>query len=147
MPTREHDGPSPHLSWVELACHDEAHTPYPFEWRADRALWLADAYEDLRDTWGLPMTIGSGYRTPAHNRRSKGSRNSQHKEGTALDPYPPRGVSVQELQERARELAGRRGSLIRGVGRYVWGVHIDVRRSLRIVVWTGKRLQAEEARV
>lgn len=148
-----HEGPSPHLSWPELACHDEARTPYPLEWRDDRALVLAAAFEDFRDRWALPIPILSGYRTPEHNewlrqeakrlRRPLPALYSQHMDGLALDLGRPRGVTLKELHDGALAEAKLTGSLIRGVGLYLYGVHIDCRESLRLVVWRGKRMQAE----
>lgn len=135
------DGPSPHLSWSELACRDG--TPYPHDWRESRARILAVAFEDLRDVWTLPIPVLSAYRTREHNQLVDGARHSQHLQGLALDLGCPRCVTLKEFHDAALGLAKRRGSLVRGVGKYVWGAHIDCRPTPHLVVWTGKRLQAE----
>lgn len=143
LPNSPHDGPSRYLSWAELACWDEHDTPYPHQWRQNRARILAQAFEDLRDAWALPIPVLSGYRTRAHNRAVGGSARSQHVEGLALDLAPPRGVTLQEFHEAALEEAKKRGSLIRGVGLYRGFLHIDARQSLKLVVWRGVRMEAE----
>jgi len=131
-------GPSPRLSWAELACKDG--TPYPQQWRTTRARDLAAAFEAVRDAVGLPLVVLSGYRTSAHNRSIGGARASQHVEGRALDLLPPRGWTVTQL---AAVVAG--VPSVRGIGIYEAGgfVHIDVRPSERRVVWRGARSAAE----
>lgn len=41
--------------------------------------------QPLRDWWGQPIKIGSGYRSEALNRAVGGVSNSQHKKGQAVD--------------------------------------------------------------
>ena len=86
----------------EMACHDEARTPYPPAFR-DRWLVLCDLLYRIRDAWGGPINIVSGYRTPEHNGRllsdsaKRGSHgvasSSQHVEGRAADICPATGPS------------------------------------------------------
>lgn len=136
-------GPSPHLSWAELACKDG--TPYPEEWRASRAVVLAEAFEAVRAVIGQPIVVGSAYRTPEHNRRVGGAARSQHCQGRALDLYPPKGMTADQLYATVRLLALKRTSPIYGLGRYPSFVHIDIRPSAsgRVTVWTGARAWAE----
>ena len=131
------NGPSPHLSWTEMACKDG--TSYPQAWRATRAVELAAAFEALRAAVGLPLVVLSAYRSPAHNRRVGGARNSQHVQGRALDLRPPRGWTSTELAAVARAIPE-----VRGLGLYDNFVHIDVRPVDRIVVWNGARAEADE---
>lgn len=128
------NGPSPHLSWPELACRDRLRTPYPLDWRETRAVELAAAFEALRAAVGLPLVVLSAYRTPAHNRAVGGARDSQHVQGRALDLLPPKGWTVLQLAAVARRIPQ-----VRGLGIYqAHGfVHIDVRPSDRIAVWQG----------
>jgi len=139
-------GPSAHLSWSELACKDEAHTPYPEEWRETRAVTLATEFEAIRAAVGAPVRIGSGYRTPAHNRAVGGSKASQHMEGRALDLYPPTGMSIGRLYLICRDRARVEESAIGGIGRYPTFVHIDVRPMVngRLILWQGSRAWAED---
>jgi len=41
--------------------------------------------QPLRDWWGKPITIGSGYRCPELNKAVGGVQNSQHMKGQAVD--------------------------------------------------------------
>ncbi len=127
---------SPHLSWSELACHDPHKTPYPAEWRITPGRRLATMFERFRAfCGGFPLTVASGYRTPAWNRLQGGARHSQHVQGRAIDLYPPRGMSIERFHQLARECSQIESSLIRGLGLYGWGVHLDLRHSERLVVW------------
>lgn len=125
-------GPSPHLTWTELACRDRACTPYPLQWRADRATALAAVFEDLRARVGLPLVVLSAYRTPAHNKLVGGARDSQHVQGRALDLLPPKGWSAMDLAAVASEIAA-----VRGLGVYRYFTHIDIRPTLSRAVWSG----------
>lgn len=134
-------GPSPHLSWNELACKDgPGHTPgtpYPMEWRADltRAVKLATLFEEIREKWGKPIQILSAYRTPEYNRRIGGANASQHKQGRALDLRPPEGVTVEEFYKRIRY---DRPKSLGGIGLYKTFVHVDVREiTHHLATWFG----------
>jgi uncharacterized protein YcbK (DUF882 family) len=128
-------GPSPHLTWAELACHDDARTPYPLVWRETRAVDLASAFEEVRALLNQPLLVVSAYRTPAWNRHVGGARKSQHVEGRALDLVPTRGLSLADLYDAIHAVA-RSTSRIRGIGRYPTFIHFDVRPSSRLIVWT-----------
>ena len=142
------DGPSDHLSWAELACHDKARTPYPTEWRKDRAPRIAQAFESVRSEYGGPINIGSGYRTPAHNRAVGGARFSQHVEGRALDlrPIPNTQAQRSRLLEAVERVVVNEPGLIMGVAPYPNFVHIDTRPGLRVARWNGKRAAADATR-
>lgn len=140
------EGPSDHLSWRELACHDAARTPYPEEWRLSRAGRLADAFEWVREACGdRPIPILSAFRTWEWNRimpGGPGAEKSQHPEGTALDLGIPRGLTRLHFHQRILAVAHVRGLII-GIGLYPWGVHIDTRHGYRLVRWNGNRRRAE----
>ena len=128
------NGPSPHLSWKELACKDG--TPYPEKWRTTRAVKLATVFETIRSAFGdRPITILSAYRSPPHNRKIGGARNSQHMEGRALDLKPPDGVYLEQFYEVVKSLALNCG--IKGIGLYKTFVHIDIRPTNTIAYWKG----------
>lgn len=132
---------SEHLAWDELACHDDARTPYPDRWRSDRAVILAQNFELVRTLLGdEPITILSGYRTPEHNSRTEGAAvKSQHVQGRAID-ITHRTLPAVEVYIRVLA-AQRRGELpnLGGLGLYQWGVHLDVRPKLkgRLAKWPG----------
>jgi len=137
-------GPSPHLTWSELACKDG--TPYPLEWRSDRARRLALEFERIRAAVGLPIVIGSAYRTPAHNRLVGGAALSQHVEGRALDLYPPKGWTLERFYRVVRAVVDDPDCTVYGLGKYPRFVHIDIRPAPahgRLVLWQGARSWAE----
>lgn len=131
-------GPSAHLSWAELACHDG--TPYPVEWCASRAVDLAATFEAIRtELGGLPIAINSAYRTSEYNRRIGGAKLSQHVMGRALD-IRHSTLKSQAVFLRIRHMAAEgRLPLLGGIGLYRTFVHIDVRpkTSGRVAVWYG----------
>lgn len=79
--------------------------------------------QQIRDHFKVPVTINSGYRSPAHNAAVGGVKNSQHTLGTAAD-IVVRGVSPLEVAQYAEHLMPDRG----GIGVYLGFTHVDVRR-------------------
>lgn len=76
------------------------------------------------------IRVLSGYRTPEHNKRTKGSaRHSQHMKGTAADIHVP-GVSTKLLAAMSRIIG------VGGVGIYIEKkfVHVD---TAGVRVWAG----------
>jgi uncharacterized protein YcbK (DUF882 family) len=129
-------GPSANLSWAELACRDGS--PYPAEWRADRAPELAAAFERIRALCGFPLIVNSAFRTAVYNDRIGGAVHSQHVQGRALDLCPSRdGAKGLRALRGAAETARREG-LLRGIGIYSGFVHIDTRPG-RAATWGGSR--------
>jgi len=141
--SRPDSSPSANLSWWEMGCHDG--TPYPWDWRSDRAVVLAQAFEAIRLEYGAPIRILSAYRTEAHNRAVGGSKASQHVQGRALDLAPVGRKGIAKLHAAIEQVARRTGSSIRGIGVYPSFVHIDTRPGDRIARWTGGRPKADVA--
>ncbi|MEE8476889.1 MAG: D-Ala-D-Ala carboxypeptidase family metallohydrolase [Gemmatimonadales bacterium] len=138
------NGPSVHLTWLELACHDPDRTPYPLEWWFNRGSTLGVVFERFRLVCGNhPITIGSAYRTPRWNRAQGGASRSRHVSGQALDLYPPRfaqlrpGLTTLEAFHAAARVFALAEPIVGGLGLYTWGVHLDTRRRThgRLVVW------------
>ena len=83
----------------------------------------------IREHFGKPITITSGYRTATHNTAVGGAKSSQHLLGRAAD-IQVQGVSVEDVAAYAESLMSAWG----GVGRYPvkagraegW-VHVDTR--------------------
>lgn len=70
-----------------------------------------EVLQPLRDAWGTPLYINSGYRCPAVNAAVKGEPTSQHLKGEAADVCPFGGrnrkgdtKTVTELARTARRL-------------------------------------------
>ena len=85
----------------------------------------------IREHFGKPLHITSGYRTAAHNAAVGGSKSSQHLLGRAAD-IRVQGVNVEDVAAYAESLMPDWG----GVGRYPvkagratgW-VHVDTRQN------------------
>jgi len=129
-------GPSEHLSWKEMACKDQKKTPYPTNWRTNRAIALAEIFELIRMRCGnLPITVNSCYRTPLYNKSVGGAKLSQHQYGRAIDLRPPTGLTNEQFYRLIFELS--KNSFVKGLGRYKNFVHVDIRPSDHLVTWTG----------
>ena len=113
---------SPAFRVREFRCRDGTDTIL-----IDEALVLL--LQCIREHFGKPVTITSGYRTAAHNASVGGAKSSQHLLGRAAD-IRVQGVSVEDVAAYAESLMPGWG----GVGRYPvkagrakgW-VHVDTR--------------------
>lgn len=76
--------------------------------------------QNIRDHFGKAVTINSGYRTPAHNKKVGGATNSYHIKGMAADIVVS-GVKPAEVAKYAESIG------VRGVGKYTTFVHVDTR--------------------
>jgi len=111
---------TPHLSVREFACHD-----------GSDAILISDplpeVLEAIRNHFGKPLRITSGYRTPAWNRKVGGVAKSQHTLGTAAD------INIDDETPLAVYRAIVNGWVAGvdperlGVGLYLGFVHVDVR--------------------
>lgn len=115
---------SEHFSGNEFACRCCG------EVKVDPALIVG--LEQLREKLGVPISINSGYRCPAHNMAVGGTADSQHMKGTAAD-ITASGISPAEVA-RAAESVGvfQRG----GIGIYSNFTHVDVRKT-GVARWGG----------
>ena len=113
---------APDFQVRELRCRDGTDTVMVDE-------VLAVVLQCIREHFGKPVTITSGYRTVAHNTAVGGAKSSQHLLGRAAD-IRVQGVSVEDVAAYAESLMPDWG----GVGRYPvkagraagW-VHVDTR--------------------
>jgi uncharacterized protein YcbK (DUF882 family) len=83
---------------------------------------LVRVLKTVESHYGKKLVVTSGYRSPEHNRRARGARNSLHMFCAAADIVVP-GVTKWELANYLRTMPGRGG-----VGTYCYtdAVHIDV---------------------
>lgn len=113
---------APDFKVRELRCRDGSDTVMVDE-------TLTVVLQCIREHFGKPVTITSGYRTAAHNAAVGGAKSSQHLLGRAAD-IRVHGVSVEDVAAYAESLMPDWG----GVGRYPvkagratgW-VHVDTR--------------------
>ena len=121
---------APSFAVRELRCRDGSDTIM-----VDQALPVL--LQAIREHFGKPVVITSGYRTAAHNAKVGGSKSSQHLLGRAAD-IQVQGVAVEAVAAYAEALMPDWG----GVGRYPvkpgratgW-VHVDTRPNKSR--WTG----------
>lgn len=89
-------------------------------------LQLAKNLQVLRDAVGKSITITSGYRSPQHNKKIGGAKDSQHVKGMAADikvtGMTPKEVAliIEGLIESGKMKQG-------GIGIYPSWVHYDIR--------------------
>lgn len=80
------------------------------------------ALDGLQKTWGKPLNITSAFRTPEHNAKVGGAKNSQHTHGNAFDV----DVSGMSQSERVALITQARTSGFKGIGVYDNSLHFDV---------------------
>ena len=91
----------------------------------------------IREHFGKPVTITSGYRTAAHNKSVGGAAYSQHLYGRAAD-IRVQGIPVEQLAAYAETCLPGTGGIGRyppRAGRAVGWVHVDTRPAKSR--WTG----------
>ena len=85
---------------------------------------LIDKLNEIREAYGKPVVVNSGYRSPERNAAVGGVKNSMHVQGKAADirPTAENASDLPELQRICDRLnpAG-------GVGFYNTFCHVDVR--------------------
>jgi uncharacterized protein YcbK (DUF882 family) len=87
---------------------------------------LAKNLQVLRDAVGKSITITSGYRSPQHNKKIGGAKDSQHVKGMAADikvaGMTPKEVAlvIEGLIESGKMKQG-------GIGIYPSWIHYDIR--------------------
>ena len=119
-------GYPPNFKESELACRSGADCPHP-----DRMRHLAWTLQTIREAFGKPIRVNSGYRSPEHNTKIGGARNSQHLEALAADLAPASGKST-DLNRLIAVVSGLAASgkiPNGGIGTYNTFVHYDMRPS------------------
>lgn len=87
---------------------------------------LAKNLQVLRDEVNKPISITSGYRSPEHNAKVKGAKNSQHIKGTAAD-IKVKGMTPKEVALVIEGLIEQGKIKEGGIGIYRTWVHYDIR--------------------
>lgn len=87
---------------------------------------LAKNLQVIRNYFNLPLSISSGYRSPAHNSKIGGAKDSQHKYGRAAD-FSISGKSPIEVAKVIEDLIAAGKIKQGGLGIYPTWVHYDIR--------------------
>lgn len=82
---------------------------------------LLNKLQEFRDIVGIPVVLNSAYRTPEYNQSEGGAENSYHTKGKAVDIPLLEGYTVEEMVDIAERVG------FDGIGKYSWGIHVDVR--------------------
>lgn len=92
------------------------------------AVELLQNLQVIRDHFQKPVTIISGYRSPARNEAVGGAKKSQHMEAKAAD-IKINGIPTQELYSRIDKLMSQGKIKVGGLGFYTdqGFVHYDIR--------------------
>lgn len=114
---------SANFSLSEFESKDGAPMPPDVRANVER---LATHLQVLRDTIKLPITITSGYRSPAHNKKIGGAPQSYHTRGMAAD-IQVNGITPSELAATITALVIEGKMRAGGIGRYSRWVHYDIR--------------------
>lgn len=112
------------FSRQEFDCKDGTIVPDKFLFNVKE---VAENLQALRDYLEVPVSVtGSGYRTPSHNAKVKGAKNSQHLTASAAD-INAKGYEPKKLAE-VIELLILKGKMKQGgIGVYPNFVHYDIR--------------------
>lgn len=96
---------------------------------------LVEYVQKIRDHFGKPVNVSSGYRCPTHNKNIGGATGSRHSKGQAVDIYI-NGVAPAEIAKYAESIG------ILGIGLYETNsdgffVHVDTRTTKSF--WYGQK--------
>ena len=97
-------------------------------------LWL----EELREAWGGPVVVNSGFRCERHNAEVGGARRSRHLVGCAADVRPAEGL-MEDFARLVRRLGSLPGWELRFHETFV---HVGVPRREAGRLWSGGEEEA-----
>lgn len=118
----------------EFDCRDG--TPVPEQYK-NNAREVAENLQIIRDYVNVRykergeiiIKITSAFRTPSHNKKVGGAKNSQHLKAKAADIYAPK-LSTIELYKLILKLINLGKIDIKGLGIYEDFIHCDTRKNV-----------------
>ena len=119
----------------EFRCRDGTDVPDEY---MNNVRELAENLQVLRDKIDMPITVISGYRSPAYNKKIDGARRSQHMLAKAGDLIV-KGMTPDEVKAEIVQLIKEGKMKKGGVGLYKYFTHYDVRGFNRR--WYGKGIK------
>ncbi len=111
------------FSLPEFASKDGAYFPEDVKVNLQE---LANNLQIIRDHFDKPIDINSGYRSPAHNERVGGAKNSYHLKGMAAD-IKIKGVGTKVIAGQIKMLMDAGKIKPGGLRAYRTFVHYDIR--------------------
>lgn len=82
---------------------------------------LLKCFNELREAWGEPIFVNSGYRCAKHNESVGGAKHSYHRTGSAIDLRKPKS------QDKKDEFVSMCAQVFPYIIEYSSFVHCDVR--------------------
>ncbi len=126
------DRVSKYLTVGEILQYDPRRAPLPGSKAEKKIKEIAKEFDAIREAWGGPLGVASGYRPEPINRQVGGASNSYHVKGMALDIYPINNVDDPTDESDDMEYFHRwlvqRWSGGYGDGREKGFIHIDTRK-------------------
>lgn len=119
-----------HFKLSEFHSHDGVEVPKKY--RGNIQI-LMNQLEVIRSYFNAPISINSGYRSPAHNAAIGGVAGSMHTLGMAAD-IVVKGYTPKQVQAGIDELIKQKKIVNGGVGRYRSFTHYDIGKSR---TWNG----------
>ncbi len=111
------------FSLKEFACKDGNGVPLEL---LSNVQVLAEQLEVLRSELNAPISITSGYRTPAYNKKIGGAKYSEHCLAKAAD-IKVKGYTPKQVAETIERLIAEKKILQGGLGVYASWTHYDHR--------------------
>lgn len=118
---------TPNFRLKEFACKDG--TPVPLH-LIDNARLVATELQKVRDYFGKPIRVNSGYRTPEYNKKVGGSPTSYHLLMLAADTKPLWDIPIDEYYRVVKKLTNFMGY---GIGTTF--LHTDLRKDFTVWIY------------
>lgn len=113
---------SKHLTVGEVLQNDSRRKPDTGSEEEASLMLLAEQFDAIREAWGAPLGVASGYRPEPINKEIGGVSGSFHSKGMALDIYPVDGTCKEFYKWINRRWSGGLGE-----GCRKGFIHIDIR--------------------